>query len=70
MYKKGESGTEKTVYCEGFNDLTSLIKRKTSKRGFKYSILLIGEPGLGKKTLINAIYSKDVYPQKNKLSLA
>ncbi|OAF66321.1 hypothetical protein A3Q56_05951, partial [Intoshia linei] len=54
----------------GFTGLPNQIHRKVTKKGFKYTILILGERGLGKRSFINSIYSKPIYPDTKKMSLS
>ena len=45
----------------GFSSLPDQIYRKSLRRGFNFVVLVIGESGLGKSTLINSLFLTDVY---------
>ena len=45
----------------GFSSLPDQIYRKSLRKGFNLVVLVIGESGLGKSTLINSLFLTDVY---------
>ena len=45
----------------GFSSLPDQIYRKSLRKGFNFVVLVIGESGLGKSTLINSLFLTDVY---------
>ena len=45
----------------GFSSLPDQIYRKSLRRGFNFVVLVMGESGLGKSTLINSLFLSDVY---------
>lgn len=45
----------------GFSHLPNQLFRKLVKRGFDFNILLVGESGLGKSTLVNSLFLADIY---------
>ncbi|CAL8365345.1 unnamed protein product [Lota lota] len=44
----------------GFATLPSQVNRKTVKKGFTFTLLVAGESGLGKSTLINSLFLTDL----------
>lgn len=49
----------------GFANLPNQVHRKSVKKGFEFTLMVVGESGLGKSTLINSLFLTDLYPGKN-----
>ena len=47
----------------GFANLPNQLYRKSVKDGFEFSLMVVGESGLGKSTLINSLFLTDIYSQ-------
>ena len=45
----------------GFANLPNQVFRKSVKRGFQFTLMVVGEGGLGKSTLINSLFLTDLY---------
>ena len=49
----------------GFANLPNQVHRKSVKKGFEFTLMVVGESGLGKSTLINSLFLTDLYPGKD-----
>ncbi|XP_035711935.1 protein peanut isoform X3 [Folsomia candida] len=45
----------------GFANLPNQVYRKAVKRGFDFTLMVVGESGLGKSTLTNSMFLADIY---------
>uniref|UniRef100_UPI00358F4B66 septin-7-like isoform X1 n=1 Tax=Myxine glutinosa TaxID=7769 RepID=UPI00358F4B66 len=45
----------------GFANVPNQVYRKAVKHGFEFSLMVVGESGLGKSTLLNSLFLADVY---------
>ncbi|XP_075971738.1 septin 7-like protein pnut isoform X2 [Anticarsia gemmatalis] len=45
----------------GFANLPNQVYRKAVKKGFEFTLMVVGESGLGKSTLINSLFLTEVY---------
>ncbi|XP_063752028.1 septin-5-like isoform X2 [Eleginops maclovinus] len=48
----------------GFATLPNQVQRKTVKKGFTFTLMVAGESGLGKSTLINSLFLTDLYKDR------
>ncbi|KAH8928489.1 Septin-domain-containing protein [Atractiella rhizophila] len=51
----------------GFANLPNQVHRKSVRRGFHFTCMVVGESGLGKSTLINTLFNTRLYPKKEPL---
>uniref|UniRef100_A0A286XEQ5 Septin-2 n=1 Tax=Cavia porcellus TaxID=10141 RepID=A0A286XEQ5_CAVPO len=49
----------------GFANLPNQVHQKSVKKGFEFMLMVVGESGLGKSTLINSLFLTDLYPERN-----
>ncbi|ORX53935.1 Septin [Hesseltinella vesiculosa] len=48
----------------GFANLPNQVHRKSVKKGFEFTAMVVGESGLGKSTLVNTLFNTALYPPK------
>jgi len=48
----------------GFANLPNQVHRKSVKKGFEFTLMVVGESGLGKSTLVNSLFLTDLYPDR------
>ncbi|XP_038058702.1 septin-5-like isoform X3 [Patiria miniata] len=52
----------------GFATLPDQVHRKSVKKGFEFTLMVVGESGLGKSTLVNSLFLTDLYKERKELS--
>ncbi|KAG0424840.1 hypothetical protein HPB47_027960 [Ixodes persulcatus] len=55
------NGRSQAEGCVGFASLPNQVYRKAVKKGFEFTLMVVGESGLGKSTLLNSMFLTDVY---------
>lgn len=58
---KSSAGLKDGENFVGFSYLPNQIHRKTVKKGFEFTLMVVGEFGLGKSTLVNSMFLTDIY---------
>ncbi|XP_038636631.1 septin-4-like, partial [Scyliorhinus canicula] len=48
----------------GFATLPNQVHRKSVKKGFDFTLMVAGESGLGKSTLVNSLFLTDLYKER------
>jgi len=51
----------------GFANLPNQVHRKSVRKGFQFTCMVVGESGLGKSTLVNTLFNTTLYPPKEPL---
>ncbi|KAF9646122.1 septin AspB [Thelephora ganbajun] len=51
----------------GFSNLPNQVHRKSVRKGFQFTAMVVGESGLGKSTLINTLFNTKLYQPKEPL---
>ncbi|TDL24728.1 septin ring protein [Rickenella mellea] len=51
----------------GFDSITQQIEHKLLKRGFQFNVIVVGQTGLGKSTMINTIFASHLIDSKGRL---
>ncbi|KYO39508.1 hypothetical protein Y1Q_0018611 [Alligator mississippiensis] len=52
----------------GFATLPNQVHRKSVKKGFDFTLMVAGESGLGKSTLVNSLFLTDLYKDRKLLN--
>uniref|UniRef100_A0A8C9ZNZ5 Septin 2 n=1 Tax=Sander lucioperca TaxID=283035 RepID=A0A8C9ZNZ5_SANLU len=64
MSQQGQFSNPETPGYVGFANLPNQVHRKSVKKGFEFTLMVVGESGLGKSTLINSLFLTDLYPER------
>jgi len=57
-------GDGKTASFVGFSNLPNQVHRRSVKKGFQFTVLVLGESGLGKSTFVNTLLGCPIYPPR------
>jgi len=49
----------------GFANLPNQVHRKSVKKGFEFTLMVVGRSGLGKSTLMNSMFLTDIYSDQH-----
>ena len=60
----GQFTNPETPGYVGFANLPNQVHRKSVKKGFEFTLMVVGESGLGKSTLVNSLFLTDLYPDR------
>ena len=64
MNSRAEFNNPEVPGYVGFANLPNQVHRKSVKKGFEFTMMVVGESGLGKSTLVNSLFLTDLYPER------
>ncbi|KAJ1923139.1 Cell division control protein 3 [Tieghemiomyces parasiticus] len=51
----------------GFANLPNQVHRRSVKRGFQFVVMVVGESGMGKSTMVNTLFNSALIPEKEEV---
>ncbi|KAF3847771.1 hypothetical protein F7725_020799 [Dissostichus mawsoni] len=67
-YDPYDSNKDQDKEYVGFATLPNQVHRKSVKKGFDFTLMVAGESGLGKSTLVNSLFLTDLYKDRKLLN--
>ncbi|XP_016383657.1 septin-5-like isoform X4 [Sinocyclocheilus rhinocerous] len=67
-YDPYDSAEDQDKEYVGFATLPNQVHRKSVKKGFDFTLMVAGESGLGKSTLVNSLFLTDLYKDRKLLN--
>ncbi|KAK9453896.1 Septin-domain-containing protein [Dipodascopsis uninucleata] len=69
LYKKDDTSSSKIIRRKitsfvGFSNLPDQWERKSVRKGFNFNLMIVGESGLGKSTLVSTLFDVPLYANR------
>ncbi|XP_030633872.1 septin 4b [Chanos chanos] len=68
LFDPYDSSEDQDKEYVGFATLPNQVHRKSVKKGFDFTLMVAGESGLGKSTLVNSLFLTDLYKDRKLLN--
>ncbi|KAJ9099820.1 Septin Spn2 [Naganishia friedmannii] len=65
----GSNGEIQAQSYVGFDSITKQIEHKLLKRGFRFNVMVVGQTGLGKSTMVNTLFASHLIDSKGRLDV-